>query len=86
MLQHWGLFNSGILQVQSKHLHHSILKRTLRTIQKQVFMGRLIQALVVAGAPMVSEKMGIVGLLSGPDIEGTWFHFNHLPVVEWGCG
>jgi hypothetical protein len=86
MVQYWGLFNAGILQVQSKHLHRSIFERTLRTIQKQVFMGRLIQALVVAGASMVSEKMGIVGLLSGPDIEGAWFHFNHLPVVEWDCG
>jgi hypothetical protein len=81
-MQHWGLFYSGILQIQRKHLHHLILERTLRTIQKQILTGCPIQALIVAGAPIVAEKMGAVGLLSGSDIERAWLHFNHLSTVE----
>jgi hypothetical protein len=49
-------------------------------------MSRLIQALIIARAPIISEKMRTVGLFSGSDIKGAWFHFNHLSVVERGCG
>jgi hypothetical protein len=45
-------------------------------------MSGLVQALIIAGASRVSEKMSFTGFFPGSDIEGAWFHFNDLSVVE----
>jgi hypothetical protein len=53
----------------------------LCTIQKEIFKGCPIQALIIACAPVVAEKLGVAGFFSGSDIKRAWLHIEHLPVV-----